>query len=91
MAGPKQWRLSATNVIKELVPANPRRTGLWLQNVEDTIFTIYKRKDFPYGGIYIYKTGYLYFTRDQSCEEQWWFRTVFAGTKAIRIIEFFAS
>lgn len=87
----KQWRLSATNVLKELVPANPRRTGLWLQNVEDTTFSIYKKDDFEFGGIYLYKTGFLYLTRDQDCQSSWFFRTVLAGAKSIRIIEFYAE
>jgi hypothetical protein len=75
----------------ELVPANPRRTGLWLQNVEDTTFSIYDKELFPFGGIYLYKTGFLYLTRDQDCHKQWWCKTVLAGAKSIRIVEFYAE
>lgn len=72
----------------ELVPANPKRKGLWVQNVEDVIFSIYARKDNPYGGMYVYSRQWLYFEKQDSPADQWFVKTP-SGTAAIRVVEFY--
>lgn len=82
-----QFTVAVATTMTKIVSANPRRTGLLLQNRSGDTFTLFAQEDDSGGGITLYTTAWFYFDRSTDADKAWYAKGV-AGDD-IEVMEFY--